>query len=45
MSAFEAIVPDNHPFHEILMKIFRKKIKRVKVCLKPPWFDVFETVR
>lgn len=31
ISSFLALVPETHAFHDILSKIFRKKIKRAKV--------------
>lgn len=33
LSEFLTLVPETNQFHEILNKIFRKKIKRAKVCM------------
>lgn len=32
LSEFLSLVPETSQFHEVLNKIFRKKIKRAKVC-------------
>lgn len=37
LASFLVLVPEATQFHEVLTKIFRKKIKRAKVvCITPP---------